>query len=389
MTTLKTVLRPTLAALLAFGTMIGAGAARAAVTAATSVFGTAKDGRTVQLVTLRNAHGMIVRFSARGGAITEIVVPDRMGKFDNVVLGQANFDAWEKASGFNTVVGRYADRIDKGSFTLDGTVYKLAGLNPNTNLVIHGGPTGLGGRLWTVATFQHGSEAGATLDYLSPDGENGYPGNVTLRLTYTLTDDNVLRLEYRATTDKPTVLNLTNHAYFNLAGAGSGPIYDHRLQIFASRYAPQDKRQIPTGELAPVAGTPFDFRRPTRIADSIYAAHPQLILAKGLDTNFILERKGGAGLTLAARLSDPATGRQMEVRTDETTLRVYAANNLDGTTIGANGRVLRQSDGICLETEHLPDSPNQPSFPSTTLRPGQTYHATAEYSFSAPAKPAG
>lgn len=381
MTKANRSLQSVLAAVLVLGAMCLTGATAQAATATSEVFGVAKNGAPVQLVTLRNARGMSVRFSARGGAIVEVTVPDRTGKLDNVVLGRENFDAWEKAGGFNTVVGRYADRIDKGSFTLDGQLYKLDGLNPRTNLVIHGGPTGFGGRLWTVVTFQRGREAGATLDYLSPDGENGYPGNLKVRMTYTLTDDNVLRLEYHATTDKPTVVNLTNHAYFNLGGAGSGPIYDHRLQVFAARYAPQDTRQVPTGELEPVGGTPFDFRTPARVGDRIYAAHPQLLLAKGLDTSFILEPKGH-GLTLAARLNDPKTGRRMEVRTTETTLRIYAANNLDGTTIGANGRTLRQSDGICLETEHLPDSPNQPAFPSTTLRPGQTYSTITEYAFS-------
>jgi aldose 1-epimerase len=356
-----------------------------AATARSALFGTAKDGRPVPLVTLRNARGMVVRFSARGGTIVEISVPDRSGKLDNVVLGQANFEAWEQTSGFNSVVGRYADRIDKGSFTLDGKQYALDGLNPRTNLVIHGGPASFGSKLWSVATFERGAQAGATLTYVSPDGENGYPGTLTVTMTYTLTDQNVLRLEYRATTDKPTVVNLTNHAYFNLAGAGSGAIYDHRLQVYADRYAPQDQRQIPTGELAPVAGTPFDLRRMTRIGDHIYAPHPQLLLAKGLDTNFILA-PSGSGLTLAARLSDPRSGRQMEVRTNETTLRVYTANNLDGTTVGAAGRTLRQSDGVCLETEHLPNSPNQPSFPSTTLRPGQTYSTITEYAFSTRAR---
>lgn len=364
-----------------------AGLPAQAATASSEVFGIAQDGRPVQLITLRNKRGMVVRFSARGGAIVEISVPDRNGKLDNVVLGQASFDAWERAGSFNTVVGRYADRIDGGSFTLDGQVYKLAGLNPNSNLVIHGGPSSFGSKLWAVGTFQRGAEAGATLDYLSPDGENGFPGNLDVRMTYTLTDDNVLRLEYQATTDKPTVVNLTNHAYFNLAGAGSGPVYDHTLQIFADSYALQNSRQLPTGELAPVAGTPFDFRKATRIGDNINAAHPQLLLSRGIDTSFILKPQGPR-LALAARLIDSKTGRQMDVRTNETTVRVYTANNLNGTTVGANGRTLRQSDGICLETEHLPNSPNQPTFPSTTLRPGQAYRTAVEYAFSVASKAA-
>lgn len=380
-------LRGALAVLAALSASGLAPAPATAATSSTEVFGTAQDGQPVQLVTLRNARGMVVRFSARGGTIVEIDAPDRTGKSGNVVLRQADFAAWDKSSGFNSVVGRYADRIDKGGFTLDGQTYRLMGANPNTNVVIHGGPGSFGSKLWTVATFQHGAEAGATLDYLSPDGENGYPGALKVRMTYTLTDDNVLRLEYQATTDKPTVVNLTNHTYFNLAGSASGPVYDHRLQVFANAYAPQDTRQIPTGEIATVAGTPLDFRTPTRLGDRIYANHPQLLLSRGLDTSFVLEPKG-PGLTLAARLSDPATGRRMEVRTNETTLRVYTANNLNGSTVGGDGRALRQSDGICLETEHLPDSPNKPSFPSTVLRPGQTYRAVTEYAFSTDRRPA-
>lgn len=358
-----------------------AGTAQAA-TVETSLFGTAADGQPVALVTLRNSKGMTVRFSARGGAITEILAPDRHGKVANIVLGRADFAAWERAGSFNSVVGRFADRIAGGAFALDGTTYKLAGANPTTSIVIHGGPTGFAGRLFAVAPFSKTGEAGATLDYVSPDGENGYPGTLKLRMTYTLTDTNVLRLAYEATTDKPTIINLTNHAYFNLAGADSGPMYNHVLQIFASRYSPQDARQIPTGELLPVDGTPFDFRKPTRIADNIYKMHPQIALARGIDHNFMIDGWDGKRMVLAARLSDPSSGRQVEVRTTEPSLRPYTANNLNGSTAGANGRTLRQGDGVTLETEHLPDSPNQPSFPSTVLRPGESYHSVTEYAFS-------
>jgi aldose 1-epimerase len=353
-----------------------------AATATTSVFGTAADGRAVQLVTLRNAKGMTVRVSARGGAITEILVPDRLGKLANVVLGRADFAAWEDAGSFNSVVGRYADRIAGGGFTLDGTFHQLAGPNPRTNIVIHGGPGGFSSKLWKLAAFQRAHAAGATLDYVSPDGENGYPGELAVRMTYTLTEENVLRLDYRATTSKPTVVNLTNHAYFNLAGHGAGPIYDHVMQVFASRYSPQNEHQIPTGALDPVADTAFDFRQPTLIAASIYKADPQILLARGIDHNFILDRTAGPGLTLAARLTHPGSGRRMDVRTTEPTLRIYSGNHLNGSSLGSDGRTVRQSDGIALETEHLPNSPNQREFPSTVLRPGETYRSTTEYVFS-------
>lgn len=349
-------------------------------TAVVTPFGTSEGGEAVQLVSLTNRSGMTVRFSARGGTITEIRVPDRDGKFANIVLGRADFAGWEKAGSFNSVVGRYANRIAGGGFTLDGVFHKLPS-NPATGVSIHGGPGGFASKLWSVETFETADAAGAVMRLTSPDGDNGYPGTLALTMTYTLTDAGVLRIDYAATTDKPTIINLTNHSYFNLGGDASGSVYGHRMQVFAARYTPTDARQIPTGELAPVADTPFDFRQPALLGTALYADHPQLLLAKGIDHNFVLDSPAGT-LAPAVRLLDPATGRQMEVRTTEPGVQIYSGNQLNGSLVGANGRVLRQSDGIAFETQHFPDSPNQPAFPSTVLRPGQRFQSTTEFAFS-------
>lgn len=366
--------------------MCGAGQAAAAPTATKAVFGTAADGRQVDLITLRNDAGMVVRFSSRGGTITEIDVPDRKGRLDNVVLGVKGFDAWEKMGGFNSIIGRYANRIAGGGFTLDGTFHQLP--KPRVgDVVLHGGPNGFSNRLFTTETFTRPGVAGATLTYVSADGENGFPGELTVKVTYSLTSDNVLRLDYQATTTKPTVVNLTNHAYFTLGGHASGPVYDQMLQVFASRWTPTDERQVPTGEIRSVAGTPFDFRRPARVGDRVYSGDPQMVLAKGLDHNFVLDQGGKATPGVAVRLLDPRSGRQLEVRTTEPGVQIYTANNLFGTTVGGDGRTLRQGDGIAFETEHFPDSPNKPNFPSTVLRPGETFHSVTEFAFSTDAKP--
>lgn len=361
--------------------------AAAAPTATKSVFGTAQDGRQVELVTLRNDAGMVVKFSSRGGTITEISVPDRKGRMANVVLGVDGFAAWERMGGFNSIIGRYANRIAGGGFTLDGTFYKIAGANPNNNVVLHGGPNGFSNRLYAIETFQRGGRAGATMTYVSADGENGFPGELTLKVTYSLANDNVLRIDYEATTTKPTVVNLTNHAYFTLGGQGSGPVYDQLLQVFASRWTPTDQNQVPTGEIAPVDGTPFDLRKATRIGDAVYSSHPQMLLGRGLDHNFVLDRPQPDALGLAVRLTDPKSGRQMEVRTTEPAVQIYSANGFMGQLVGAGGRTIRQSDGIAFETEHFPDSPNKPNFPSTVLRPGQTFRSTTEFAFSTDRKP--
>ena len=353
--------------------------------ARTTVFGIAATGDVVRLVTLTNAAGMVVRFSARGGTITAILAPDRDGVAANVVLGKPDFAAWEKAGSFNSVVGRYANRIGGGGFSLDGRFHALAG-DPATGVTLHGGPGGFAAKLWAVETFERRGESGAVLRYISPDGENGYPGTLAVTMTYILTDAGVFRINYLATTDKPTVVNLTNHSYFNLGGAASGPIHGQRLQVFASCYTPTDALQLPTGTLAPVLGTPFDFRDPMRLGTALYSVHPQLLLAKGIDHNFVLDAPAGV-LAPAVRLHDPASGRQLEVRTTEPGVQVYTGNYFDGTELGGDGRVLRQSDGIALETQHFPDSPNKPQFPSTVLRPGETYRSTTEFAFSTDTTP--
>lgn len=353
-------------------------------TAETSVFGTAESGEVVEQVTLTNATGMSVRFSARGGTVMAIMVPDRDGRRANVVLGKPDFAAWEKADGYNSVVGRYANRIAGGGFTLDGRFYKLP--SNAAGISSHGGPGGFGSKLWTVAPFTKPGSSGAVLRFTSPDGDNGYPGTLAMTMTYTLTDAGVFRIDYEATTDKPTIINLTNHSYFNLAGADAGPIYGHRMQVLAGRYTPTDARQVPTGEIAPVAGTPFDFTAPASIGAALYSIHPQLLIAKGIDHNFVLDAPAGV-LAPAVRLLDPTSGRQLEVRTTEPGIQIYTGNYFNGREAGADGRTIRQSDGIALETQHFPDSPNQPGFPSTVLRPGETFRSTTEFAFSTDAAP--
>ena len=354
-------------------------------TARTSLFGTAATGEAVQQVSLTNAAGMVVRFSARGGTITAILVPDRDGNLGNVVLGKPDFAGWEAAGSFNSVVGRYANRIDRGGFNLDGIFHRLVS-DPETGVALHGGPGGLATRLWDVTPFETPGSTGAVLRHTSPDGDGGYPGELVLVMTYTLTDTGVFRIDYAATTDRPTIINLTNHSYFNLGGADSGPILGHLMQVFAHHYTPTDTRQVPTGEIAAVNGTPFDFTMPTSLGTMLYRVHPQLLLARGIDHNFVLDATPET-LAPALRLLDPGSGRQLEVRTTEPGIQIYTGNYFDGSEIGADGRVLRQSDGIALETQHFPDSPNQPHFPSTVLRPGEAFQSVTEYAFSTDTTP--
>lgn len=359
---------------------LGSATAFAAPAASSSTFGTGQDGQTVQLITLTNDHGMIVRFSTRGGTIIAIEAPDRNGRTANVVLGRPDFASWDKGSSFNSVVGRYANRIDKGGFTLDGTFYKLQA-NPATQVAMHGGPNNFGAKLWKAETFRRESAAGAVLTYVSADGENGYPGELRVRMTYTLTEANVFRIDYEATTTKPTIINLTNHTYFNIGGYASGSVNDQILRIFASHVTPTDDRQVPTGEIRSVAETPFDFRMPARIGDRVYSTDSQMVIGKGLDHNFVID-PSTAAVPLAVRLHDPKSGRQLEVRTTEPGVQVYSGNNLNGGMIGAGNRTLRQGDGIAFETEHFPDSPNHSNFPSTVLRPRQIFRSTTEWAFT-------
>lgn len=346
-------------------------------------YGTTADGLAVEEYTLTNANGMEVKVITYGGIITSIKVPDRYGNMANVALGFDNLKDYEtKNPYFGCITGRYANRIAKGKFTLDGVEYTLAINNPPNAL--HGGLKGFDKQVWKAKEVTTAEGVGVELTYLSPDGEEGYPGNLDVKVVYLLTDNNEIRIDYTATTDKPTVVNLTNHTYFNLSGEGSGTIYDHILMINADRYTPDDETLIPTGELAPVEGTPFDFRVPKAIGPGQRSNHPQIVIGRGYDHNWVLNRPSfeDKSLIIAARLYDPASGRVLEVWTTEPGIQFYAGNFLDGTLYGPSGRAYRQSDGLCLETQHFPDSPNKPNFPSTVLRPGETYQTTTIFKFA-------
>jgi aldose 1-epimerase len=277
------------------------------------------------------------------------------------------------------IAGRYANRIRRGRFALDGREHQLARNDGENHL--HGGVRGFDKVLWRARPLAPSRAAGVELSYRSPDGEEGYPGNLDVRVTYALTDENALRIDYRATTDRPTIVNLTHHGYFNLEGAGRGDVLGHVLAIRAGRFTPVGEGLVPTGELRPVGGTPMDFGRPTAIGARIGSADEQLARAGGYDHNFVLDRKG-ARPSLAARLSSPGTGRVMEVLTTEPGLQLYSGNFLDGTAVGKGGRAYQHRFGLCLETQHFPDSPNQPGFPSTVLRPGDPWRSTTVYRFS-------
>ena len=328
-------------------------------------------------ITLRNVRGIEVRAIRYGAIIRSISVPDHDGRFDDVVLGPEDEAGYVGgARFFGAVVGRYGNRIARGQFTLDGTTYALATNNGPHHL--HGGTNGWNAAVWDAEPFHDASGTGVILRHTSPDGDEGYPGTVRATVTYTLTDRNELRVDYLATTDKPTIINLTQHSYFNLAGSKASDILGHELTIAADRYTPVDAGLIPTGELAPVEGTPFDFRRPTAIGARIADAHQQLTYGGGYDHNFVLN---GAGerLAIAARVVDPITGRTLEVRTTEPGVQLYTANGVD--LVGKGGTRYGRHAGFCLETQHFPDSPNQPGFPSTILRPGEEYRSTTVFAF--------
>ncbi len=346
-----------------------------------AAYGTTADGEAVDEYTLTNAGGVEIRIITYGGIVTSLRVPDREGSFDNVVLGFDNLGDYEtKNPYFGAIIGRYGNRIANAKFTLDGTEYTLPANNgPNS---LHGGDKGFDKVVWTAKEVPGDADVGLELTYESPDGEEGYPGSLSVTVVYTLTADNALQIDYTATTDKTTVVNLTHHSYFNLGGNGSGTIYDEILQINADHYTPVDATLIPTGELADVTGTPFDFRSPKTIGADIRSGDEQVVLGRGYDHNFVLNRADMTTLEKAAYLYDPATGRGMEVWTTEPGLQFYTGNFLDGTLVGSSGGMYRQGEGLCLETQHFPDSPNQPDFPSTTLNPGDTYQTTTVYKFT-------
>ena len=337
------------------------------------------DGTPIDLYAL--ADGRIeARIMNYGGYLVSLKVPDRSGKLEDVVLGFDTLDQYVTNNYSNNtaflgpLVGRYANRIAHGSFTLDGRKYSLP-LNNGENS-LHGGPHGFHNQVWKAKSVTNGVE----LSYLSKDGEEGYPGDLSVVVRYTLTDG-ALRIEYSATTDKPTVLNLTSHSYFNLAGQGQGNILDHRLTLHASRFTPVDANLIPTGELREVASTPLDFRKSTRIGERIDADNEQLHLGKGYDHNWVLDKKGRT-LAEAAEVYEPTSGRVLKVLTTEPGIQFYSGNFLDGTIKGKGGTPYVRRSGLCLETQHFPDSPNHPNFPSTELKPGEHYHSVTVYSFS-------
>jgi aldose 1-epimerase len=342
-------------------------------------FGALPDGSAVELFTLTNAAGVEVRAITYGGIIVSLRTPDRRRQLDDIVLG---FDtAAQYAAGhpyFGAIVGRYANRIANGRFALDGKIYQLA-INDRPNH-LHGGVKGFDKAIWTGEPFDDDRGAGVAFTYTSRDGEEGYPGTVTARVTYTLTNQNELIVDYHATTDRPTVINLSQHSYFNLAGQGSRDVLEHELQIYADRYTPVNETLIPTGELAAVAGTPFDFSALTAIGARIGQDHVQLQRGRGYDHNYVLTRTGG-DLQNAARVVERTTGRTLEVATTEPGLQFYSGNFLDGSLTGKQGRVYRQRYGFCLETQYFPDSPNKPAFPSTVLNPGHDYRSRTVFRF--------
>ncbi len=340
-------------------------------------FGTTRDGKEVNLYTLRNSKGCEVKITNYGGIVVSLTVPDRDGKLCDVVLGYDNLDGYIKNSPyFGALIGRYGNRIGNAKFTLDGKTYTLAANDGKNSL--HGGRVGFDKVVWDAKEIKESGAVGLELTYLSKDGEEGYPGNLSCTVKYLWTNNNELKIEYEATTDKPTVVNLTHHSYFNLACQGD--ILSHELMIRADKFTPIDDGLIPTGELRDVKGTPMDFTKLTPIGAKINQDDEQLKYGKGYDHNWVLFGHSGA-LRMVASVYEPTSGRVMEVYTTEPGLQFYSGNFLDGTITGKNGIVYKYRTGFCLETQHFPDSPNKPDFPSTVLRPGEKYKSETIYKF--------
>jgi aldose 1-epimerase len=357
------------------------GTANAAASLDHAPYGTTQGGQAVDIFTMTNDHGMRVRFLSYGGIITEIDVPDRTGRLDDAVLGLGTLHEYETLAGhFGAITGRYANRIGGAQFTLNGQTYHLIANNgPNT---LHGGPNALDHQVWTVSPLTVPDGVAATLSYCSPDGDQGFPGTLTTHVTYTLTNDNVLQIVYAASTDKDTVINFTNHSYFNLAGNGSGSVADQTLLVNADRYTPITPDLIPTGEIAPVDGTPLDFRQMMPIGARLHSAFQQMVYAHGYDHNFVLNKAAGDGMTFAARGYDPRSGRVIDCFTTELAVQVYISNAMNGSVVGSSGTTYRQTEGFTLETQHFPDSPNKPNFRSTELKPGQEFRSTTIFRFA-------
>jgi aldose 1-epimerase len=346
-----------------------------------TVFGQMPDGTAVDLYTLTNAAGMRVGILTLGGVIATLEVPDRDGRFDNVVIGLDSVTGYlTRSSYFGALVGRYANRIAGGKFVLDGTPYQLACNNgPNA---LHGGLKGFDKLVWRATPSIQGGVSRLQLDHVSPDGDEGYPGTLSVTVVYTVTQD-ALRIDYAARTDRPTILNLTNHSYFNLAGEGTGDVMRHEVMIAADQFTPVDATLIPTGEIRAVRGTPFDFTEPKAIgADICRGSDEQILRGRGYDHNFVLRGPSGGEPRLAARVRDPDSGRVLEVLTTEPGVQFYTGNFLDGTVVGRSGATYRQSAAFCLETQKFPDTPNQPAFPSAVLRPDTPFASTTLFRFS-------
>ena len=362
-------------ALVIFG-MISCGNNKTKEMVTTQSFGSF-DGKDVSLYTLTNKKGDVLKLSNYGAVIVEIIVPDRNGKKENVTLGYDNFDGYVNGDPyFGKVVGQYANRIAKGRFSLDGVEYTLA-IN-NTPNALHGGPTGWHSRVWDAQVLKNTDFPAIRFTYNKPDMEEGFPGNVVAEVVYTWTDNDEIILDYKVTTDKKTVVNITNHAYFNLHGAGVGDILDHEAVIKASSFTPVDSTLIPTGEIRPVEGTPFDFRTPHLVGERIGADYDQLKLGRGYDHNFVLDNAEEVDATVY----DPSTGRVLEVLTDQPGVQLYTGNFLDGTQTGHGGKVYNYRSGFCLETQHFPDSPNQAAFPSVILMPEEPFLSSTTFRFS-------
>lgn len=343
-------------------------------------WGKTASGEAVELFTLSRPGAPVVAITSWGGYVVSLVAPDRAGKMADVTLGYSDLAGYLKdGSYYGCLVGRYANRIGGAAFTLDGKRYALSANNGANTL--HGGPTGFCRRLWAAKVVAGKDGDALELTYVSKDGEEGYPGTLTAKVVYSLRDDGGLVIDYTATSDAPTVVNLTNHAYFNLAGEGEGTILDHELSLEADAFTPTDAGLIPTGEIKPVAGTPFDFRKPTPIGARIDADDEQIKRGGGYDHNFVLRGEAG-GLRLAARVVEKKSGRVLEVLTTEPGVQFYTGNFLDGKTVGKSGKPYVRRGAFCLETQHYPDSPNRPAFPSTVLRPGGTYRHTTVYRLS-------
>jgi aldose 1-epimerase len=341
----------------------------------------AADPVPLEVQTMQNSNGVRISVTSLGGKITSLWVPDKTGVAGNIVLGYDTVAKYIAGNPyFGAMIGRYGNRIAKGRFSLDGQDYKLA-TNNGAN-ALHGGPKGFHNVYWLLKPFKNNGQDAIEMKYKSPDGEEGYPGTLDVKVTYTLTDQNELVIDYEATTDKPTVVNLTHHSFFNLAGEGNGDILAHELTIDADRFTPVDAGLIPTGEMRPVAGTPFDFRKPHKIGERIEQPDDQLKLGKGYDHNWILNKKEGE-FKLAATVKEPTSGRIMEVWTTEPGLQFYSGNFLDGKDAGPSGKPYTFRSAFCLEAQHYPDSPNHPEFPSTVLKPGEVYKQKTVYKFFA------